>query len=86
MNLAEYYLQYFTMNPGEAGLIEVISRSKIQKRLKQGSLVFIPTGLCNGSYFEIEPNYFVRNMIGNERNNFRNFRRLDIVYIRIMKN
>lgn len=68
MNLAEYYLQHFTMNPAAAGFIEVIFRSKIQKRLRQGSIVFIPTGLCNGAYFEIEPNYFVK-FLGNMNNN-----------------
>ena len=60
LNVAEYYLQFFTTNPKEAGFIEVISRSKIQRKLGQGCLVFIPTGFCNDAYNEVEPNYFVR--------------------------
>ncbi len=57
--LAEYYQEFFTDDPAEAGNIQGISRSDIKQKLSEGFIVFVPTGLSNKLSIEIEPNYYV---------------------------
>ena len=70
LELADYFLEYFTQDINEAGHIETIRRHQVREKLEEGSIVFILTGLTNATSIEIEPNYHVTFHIESNLNNF----------------
>jgi len=59
LELAEYYVEYFTEDLSEAGPIEIIKKSQIREKLNEDCIVLIPTGLANAASIEVEKNYYV---------------------------